>query len=122
MSARFGGPRFVIRGSGFSGVASHVRQVCPSHGSHLAVGTRLAGGIFRRIFWDRRYRRIPTTAEGYSGPHVGFYGGIDYGFGYFGSGFVGGYWRDHEFYYNRAESNVANLNTTNIYNRVINKI
>ncbi len=26
---------------------------------------------------------------GYWGPHVGFYGGVNYGFGYFGHGFVG---------------------------------
>ena len=30
---------------------------------------------------------------GYWGPHVGFYGGINYGFGYFGFGFAGGEWR-----------------------------
>src|SRR6201997_4575615 len=29
---------------------------------------------------------------GYWGPHVGFYGGINYGFGYFGAGFAGGVW------------------------------
>ncbi len=29
---------------------------------------------------------------GYWGPHVGFYGGINYGFGYGGVGFVGGRW------------------------------
>jgi hypothetical protein len=29
---------------------------------------------------------------GYWGPHVGFYGGINYGFGYGGVGFAGGYW------------------------------
>src|SRR5215472_18993243 len=29
---------------------------------------------------------------GYWGPHVGFYGGVNYGFGYFGAGFAGGYW------------------------------
>ena len=28
--------------------------------------------------------------DGYWGPHVGFYGGINYGFGYFGLGFEGG--------------------------------
>jgi hypothetical protein len=39
---------------------------------------------------------------GYWGPRVGFYGGIDYGFGYDGDGFDGGYWRGREFYYNRA--------------------
>jgi hypothetical protein len=57
--------------------------------------------------------------EGYWGPHVGFYGGINYGFGYFGAGFVGGYWRDHDFYYNRAVTNVSNVNVTNVYNRAV---
>ena len=28
--------------------------------------------------------------EGYWGPHVGFYGGINYGFGYWGHGYEGG--------------------------------
>ncbi len=53
---------------------------------------------------------------GYWAPHVGFYGGINYGFGYFGTGFVGGYWRDHEFFYNRAVTNITNVNITNVYN------
>jgi hypothetical protein len=57
--------------------------------------------------------------EGYWGPHVGFYGGISYGFGYFGPSFVGGYWRDHDFYYNRAVTNVSNANITNVYNRTV---
>ena len=30
---------------------------------------------------------------GYWGPHIGFYGGVNYGFGYGGVGFVGGEWR-----------------------------
>jgi hypothetical protein len=39
---------------------------------------------------------------GYWGPTVGYYGGINYGFGYFGVGFVGGYWHGGHFWYNRA--------------------
>jgi hypothetical protein len=39
---------------------------------------------------------------GYWGPRVGFYGGINYGFGYFGTGFVGGRWEGSRFYYNTA--------------------
>ena len=57
--------------------------------------------------------------EGYWGPHVGFYGGINYGFGYFGSGFVGGYWRGHDFYYNRSVTNVSTVSITNVYNRTV---
>jgi hypothetical protein len=40
--------------------------------------------------------------EGYWGPHVGFYGGVNYGFGYGGVGFVGGEWRGGTFFYNTA--------------------
>ncbi len=39
--------------------------------------------------------------DGYWGPNVGFYGGIDYGYGYFGSGYYGGRRRnagEHERY------------------------
>jgi hypothetical protein len=51
--------------------------------------------------------------DGYWGPHIGFYGGINYGFGYFGDGFVGGRWDGGHFFYNRS---VANVNITNIHN------
>lgn len=50
---------------------------------------------------------------GYWGPRVGFYGGINYGFGYFGVGYVGGYWSGGNFYYNRAVNRVtANIRHT----------
>ncbi|MGB9473380.1 MAG: hypothetical protein WBQ59_28810 [Candidatus Acidiferrum sp.] len=53
---------------------------------------------------------------GYWGPQVGFYGGINYGFGYTGVGYAGGYWRGSNFYYNRAVTNV-NVNVVrNTYN------
>jgi hypothetical protein len=41
---------------------------------------------------------------GYWGLSVGYYGGINYGFGYFGTGFYGGYWRGGRLFYN-AEYN-----------------
>lgn len=50
---------------------------------------------------------------GYWGPTVGFYGGINYGFGYFGLGFEGGRWDNGHFFYNRA---VSNVNVTEIHN------
>jgi hypothetical protein len=40
--------------------------------------------------------------EGYWGPHVGYYGGVNYGFGYGGIGFAGGMWRGGVFAYNAA--------------------
>jgi len=56
---------------------------------------------------------------GYWGPTVGFYGGIDYGFGYFGVGFAGGYWHDREFFYNRAVTRIDNGSIRNVYDRPI---
>lgn len=53
--------------------------------------------------------------EGYWGPQVGFYGGINYGFGYFGTGFGGGEWRGESFYYNTAVLHVNEVNITNVY-------
>jgi hypothetical protein len=58
---------------------------------------------------------------GYWGPHIGFYGGINYGFGYFGTGYEGGYWRDRHFYYNRSVNNVT-ITNVHIYNKTVNNI
>jgi hypothetical protein len=44
---------------------------------------------------------------GYWGPHVGFYGGVNYGFGYGGIGFAGGMWRGGVFAYNTAVMHVG---------------
>ena len=55
---------------------------------------------------------------GYWGPHVGYYGGVNYGFGYMGVGFVGGEWRGHEFAYNTA---VVHVNNTVIHNTYVNE-
>ena len=46
---------------------------------------------------------------GYWGTRVGFYGGINYGFGYTGSGYYGGRWERGAFHYNQ---NVNNVNKT----------
>jgi hypothetical protein len=57
--------------------------------------------------------------EGYWGPHVGFYGGVNYGFGYGGSGYEGGYWNHGAFAYNRSVNNVNVTNVHNVYNRTV---
>jgi WXXGXW repeat (2 copies) len=54
--------------------------------------------------------------RGYWGPHIGFYGGINYGFGYGGAGYQGGYWNSGHFFYNRSVNNI-NVNVVhNVYN------
>ena len=55
---------------------------------------------------------------GYWGPHVGFYGGVNYGFGFGGVGFTGGVWAGNAFRYNTA---VTNVNTTVVRNTYVNK-
>ncbi|MEO6923426.1 MAG: hypothetical protein ABI142_06335, partial [Bryocella sp.] len=58
--------------------------------------------------------------RGYWGRHVGFYGGVNYGFGYGGVGFFGGEWRGGGFYYNRAAANFGGVRVTNFYeNRTV---
>jgi hypothetical protein len=52
---------------------------------------------------------------GYWGPHVGFYGGVNYGFGYGGIGFFGGEWRGGVFAYNSAVANFGGVHVTNVY-------
>jgi len=56
---------------------------------------------------------------GYWGPHIGFYGGVNYGFGYFGHGYEGGYWRDNHFFYNRTINNIGVTNIHNVYSRTV---
>src|SRR5262249_28882932 len=57
--------------------------------------------------------------DGYWAPQVGFYGGINYGYGYFGEGYVGGRWEHGRFFYNRAVSNVNVTVIHNVYNTTI---
>jgi hypothetical protein len=57
--------------------------------------------------------------DGYWGPHVGFYGGINYGFGYFGTGFEGGRWDGGHFFYNRAVMNINVNEIHNVYNTAV---
>jgi hypothetical protein len=56
---------------------------------------------------------------GYWGPHVGFYGGINYGFGYGGVGFEGGFWRGGVFSYNSAVNNFGGVHVTNVYSKTV---
>ena len=56
--------------------------------------------------------------DGYWGPRVGFYGGVNYGFGYGGNGYYGGGWQGDHFRYNTA---VTRVNTTVIHNTYVDK-
>ena len=58
------------------------------------------GLLWTPAYWswvEGRYVFYP----GYWAREVGFYGGIDYGYGYTGEGYLGGRWENGAFFYNR---------------------
>ena len=56
---------------------------------------------------------------GYWGPHIGFYGGVNYGFGYTGVGYEGGRWENGVFAYNRTVNNFGGVTITNVYEKTV---
>ncbi len=56
---------------------------------------------------------------GYWADEVGFYGGIDYGYGYTGDGYQGGRWENGAFSYNRAVNNLGSLGMANVYDQAV---
>jgi hypothetical protein len=73
------------------------------------------GFLWTPGYWGWNADRFVFT-DGYWGPHVGFYGGINYGFGYFGNGYEGGRWDNGHFFYNRAVTRVNVTVIHNVYN------
>jgi hypothetical protein len=76
------------------------------------------------LYWTPGYWTWDNTDNdyvyyaGYWASTVGYYGGIDYGFGYTGEGYHGGYWRNDTFYYNRAVNNVGTTHVAGFFNQV----
>jgi WXXGXW repeat (2 copies) len=62
---------------------------------------------------------VYAWTAGYWGPVVGYYGGINYGYGYPGRGYEGGYWQGNQFYYNRTVNNISTANVTNVYSKTV---
>lgn len=62
-------------------------------------------------FYGGRYSFYP----GHWGLHIGFYGGINYGFGYVGLGYEGGYWNSGHFFYNRVYNHLNTRVVHNVY-------
>jgi len=56
---------------------------------------------------------------GYWAPHIGFYGGVNYGCGYGGVGYAGGYWQHGAFFYNTAVTKVNTTVVSNVYNKTV---
>ena len=87
---------------------------CPAPGWSRPVGVLWTPGYWG---WNDG---VYVWNGGYWGPHVGFYGGINYGYGYGGDGFGGGEWRGGAFFYNTAVMHVDTVHITNVYvNRTV---
>jgi hypothetical protein len=54
---------------------------------------------------------------GYWGAQVGYYGGVNYGFGYGGNGYEGGHWDGGHFAYNSRVNNFGGVHIANVYDR-----
>jgi len=69
-------------------------------------------------YWGWR-EGIYVWNAGYWGPHIGFYGGVNYGFGYGGVGYEGGRWENGVFAYNRTVNNFGAVTITNVYEKTV---
>ena len=70
------------------------------------------GFLWTPPWWGWNGTGFGFTA-GFWGPTVGFYGGINYGFGYFGHGYEGGRWDGGHFFYNTT---INHINVNIIHN------
>ena len=76
------------------------------------------GLLWTPAYWswvEGRYVFYP----GYWAREVGFYGGIDYGYGYTGEGYLGGRWETGAFFYNRSVNNIGSVRITKVYNQTV---
>jgi hypothetical protein len=82
------------------------------------VRAPFVGGLWTPGYWGWG-GGLYVWHAGYWGRHIGFYGGVNYGFGYGGVGFVGGGWRGGVFAYNRSVTNVNVTVVHNTYNQAV---
>ena len=81
------------------------------------VAPPTVGVLWTPPYWGYEGNRY-VFHIGYWGDHIGFYGGINYGYGYGGHGYYGGEWHEGHFRYNTA---VVRVNTTVIHNTYVNR-
>ena len=89
----------------------------------IIIGSQASGSLRREsVCFGPRHGGAGTTAltrltRVTGDPHVGFYGGVNYGYGYTGNGYWGGRWSGNNFQYNTA---VTRVNTNVINNTYVN--
>jgi hypothetical protein len=77
-----------------------------------------SGVLWTPGYW-RYYNGHYLYSDGYWGPQVGFYGGVDYGYGYGGNGYDGGRWQGNQFYYNSQANNLGAARIAATYSQAI---
>jgi len=78
----------------------------------------VVGLLWTPGYWGWR-NGIFVWNAGYWGPRVGFYGGINYGFGYAGIGYEGGRWNNGVFVYNQTVNNFGVVRISNVYSEPV---
>jgi len=76
------------------------------------------GLLWTPPYWSRAEGGYAFHA-GYWAAEVGFYGGINYGYGYTGNGYQGGRWENGTFFYNHAVNNLGSLGIANVYDQAV---
>jgi hypothetical protein len=84
------------------------------------VAPPTGGLLWTPGYWSCR-NDVYSWVPGYWGRRVGFYGGINYGYGYSGVGYQGGQWSGGNFSYNSAVNNFGSVNVANIYEQPVNE-
>jgi hypothetical protein len=74
------------------------------------------GALWTPGYWGG-YNNGYRFHHGFWAAHIGFYGGINYGFGYVGTGYQGGYWNGNNFYYNQYANHIDENRIHNVYQR-----
>jgi len=118
-------------------LVAYSQPMCPQSG--YFVDARLLGLWRRRLFlgaWHmgRAARCRPVMdarllglgaamplpgMKAIGGSTIGFYGGVNYGFGYGGVGYQGGYWQNGAFSYNTSVNNVDRSSFHNTYEKTV---
>jgi WXXGXW repeat (2 copies) len=78
----------------------------------------MAGVLWTPGYWGWGSNAYAWNA-GYWGPTIGFYGGVNYGYGYGGAGYQGGYWNNGAFSYNTSVNNVDVTIVHNTYQKTV---
>ena len=101
---------------------------CPGYWAHSSRGFFWVPGQWARApfygaLWTPPYWSWSGSRSlfhhGYWAHHIGFYGGINYGFGYIGTGYFGGYWRGRDFYYNLAVTSADTTTIPTVYTHAV---